>query len=158
MIYWIYSSTLADHILHSRAVLEVLRTNKLYAKLTKCSFGQQEIEYLGHIISKEGVATDPQKLSIIKNWPLCPSTITQLRAFLGLTGYYRRFLQDYGVICKPLYDALMKDSFQWTDKQTQAFQALQKAMISPPVLALPDFNLPFVPEPDANGQGTGAVS
>ena len=59
MIYWIYSSTLADHILHSRAVLEVLRTNKLYAKLTKCSFGQQEIEYLGHIISKEGVATDP---------------------------------------------------------------------------------------------------
>ena len=77
---------------HLRVVLEALRSNKLYAKMSKCSFAKEEIEYLGHIISKDGVATDPQKLSIIANWP-SPQTITQLRAFLGLTGYYRKFIR-----------------------------------------------------------------
>jgi hypothetical protein len=83
--------------------------------MSKCSFAQSEIEYLGHIISKDGVATDPQKLSIIKQWP-SPTTITQLGAFFGLTGYYRRFVQGYGVICRPLYDVLRKDAFLWSDQ------------------------------------------
>ena len=116
----IYSSTMTDHVTHLRSVLEVLRGNKLYAKMSKCSFAQSEIEYLGHIISKDGVATDPHKLSIIKQWP-SPTTITQLRAFLGLTGYYRRFVQGYGVICRPLYDALRKDVFLWSDQQETTF-------------------------------------
>jgi len=80
----IYSSTLQDHVNHLRSVLEVLRSNRLFTKLSKCSFAQSEIEYLGHIISKDGVATDPNKLSIIQQWP-SPTTITELRVFLGLT-------------------------------------------------------------------------
>jgi hypothetical protein len=152
----IYISTLLDHVKHLRSVLEVLRHNKLFAKMSKCSFAQQEIEYLGHIISKEGVATDPQKLDIIKQWP-SPNTITQLRAFLGLTGYYRRFVKCYGVICRPLYDAQKKDAFTWFDQQEKAFQLLKQAMLQPPVLALPDFSLPFVLEADASGQGIGTV-
>jgi len=152
----IYNSNLQDHVQHLRSVLEVLRANKLYAKLAKCSVAQPEIEYLGHIITKEGVATDPTKFQIIKDWQ-APSTITQVRAFLGLTGYYRRLIKDYGIICRPLYDSLRKDDFQWIDRQTQTFQSLKQAMLSPPVLALLDFSKPFILEADASGHGIGAV-
>ena len=106
----IYSTTLTDHVTHLRTVLEILRQNKLYAKLNKCTFGQPEIEYLGHVINQHGVATDPTKIAIIQNWPQ-PSTVTELRAFLGLTGYYRRFIKGYGIICRPLFNALKKNSF-----------------------------------------------
>lgn len=152
----IYNFSLQDHVEHLRSVLEVLRLHKLYAKMSKCTFAQKEIEYLGHIITKQGVATDPSKLSIIQNWP-SPTSITQLRSFLGLTGYYRRFIKEYGVIYRPLYDALKKDSFQWSPQQQSAFLQLKKAILSPPVLALPDFTKPFVLETDASGHGIGAV-
>ena len=102
----IYNSNLQDHVQHLRSVLEVLRANKLYAKLAKCSFAQPKKEYLGHIITKEYVAIDPTKLQIIKDWR-APSNITQLRAFLGLTDYYRRFIQGYGILCRPLYDVML---------------------------------------------------
>lgn len=160
----IYSSNLNDHLSHLRSVLEVLRTNKLYAKMSnklyakmsKCSFAQKEVEYLGNIISKSGVATDPQKLSVIRKWPL-PANITQLRAFLGLTGYYRRFIKGYEVICRPLYNALKKDAFTWSAEQEEAFKTLKQAMLSPPVFALPDFTQPFILEADASGYAIGAV-
>jgi hypothetical protein len=126
----IYSKSLSDHIIHLEAVLEVLRQNQLYAKLSKCTFGQDKIEYLGHVISSEGVATDPSKIEIIKQWP-SPSNPTQLRAFLGMTGYYRRFIQGYGIICKPLFKSLKKDGFSWNDEQEEAFQLLKKVMSSP---------------------------
>ena len=80
-----------------------------------------------------------------------------MRAFLGLTGYYRRLIKDYGIICRPLYDSLRKDDFQWIDRQTQTFQSLKQAMLSPPVLALLDFSKPFILEADASGHGIGAV-
>ena len=99
-----------EHLQHLRTILQVLRENQLFAKLSKCIFGQKEVEYLGHIISKSGLATDPTKISIIQKWP-SPQTVTQLRAFLGLTGYYRRFIKGYGIICRPLFDALKKDAF-----------------------------------------------
>lgn len=152
----IYSSTLQEHIVHLRSVLEVLRLNKLFAKLSKCKFSQSEIDYLGHIISKEGVSTDPAKIKIIVNWPV-PKTVTQLRAFLGLTGYYRRFIKGYGTICRPLFDVLKKDAFQWTEAQEKSFNSLKHKMANPPVLALPDFHQPFVLEADASGNGIGAV-
>lgn len=94
----IYSSNLSDHVIHLTQVLEVLRQNKLFAKMSKCTFGQSTIEYLGHIISPSGVATDPTKLEIIQKWPT-PTNITELRSFLGLTGYYRRLIKNYGIIC-----------------------------------------------------------
>jgi hypothetical protein len=107
---------MVDHIKHLRVVLEVLRQHQLFAKRSKWTFAQKKIEYLGHIISSKGVATDPAKLEIIKKWP-APATVTQLRAFLGLTGYYRRFIQGHGIICKPLFDALKKDGFIWATSQ-----------------------------------------
>lgn len=87
----IYSSDAQQHILHLRTVLDILRQHKLYAKLSKCSFMQSEVEYLGHIISGDGVATDHSKIITIQQWPT-PENVTQLRSFLGLTGYYRRFI------------------------------------------------------------------
>jgi len=152
----IYSKSLSEHVTHLRSVLEVLRANKLFAKLSKCTFAQSEIEYLGHVINQDGVATDPAKISAIQSWPT-PKTVTELRSFLGLTGYYRRFIQSYGVICRPLVDALKKNSFIWSASQDLAFTQLKQIMSSPPVLALPDFSQPFVLEADASGNGIGAV-
>jgi len=111
---------------------------------------------LGHVINQAGVATDPSKIAIIQQWPT-PQTVTELRAFLGLTGYYRRFIQGYGIICRPLFNALKKNSFSWSDSQEVAFQHLKQLMTHPPVLALPDFTMPFVLEADASGNGIGAV-
>lgn len=152
----IYSNSLSDHIHYLRSVLQVLCQHQLFAKMGKCTFGQTEIEYLGHVISKNGVAIDPAKIQIIQQWP-SPKNITQLRAFLGLIGYYRRFIKGYGVICRPLFDALKKNSFVWCESQEKAFQHLKLMMSTPPVLALPNFNEPFVLEADASGQGIGAV-
>lgn len=152
----IYSTTMQDHVHHLRTVLQALRENQLYAKLSKCVFGQSEIEYLGHIIRSQGVATDPSKIDIIKKWP-APTSVTELRSFLGLAGYYRRFIQGYGTICKPLFDVLKKDAFKWSLAQEQAFHKIKEIMSSPPVLALPNFSQPFVLEADASGTGIGAV-
>lgn len=152
----IYSTSLADHVDHLKYVLVVLRENKLYAKLSKCTFAQPEVEYLAHVINKEGVATDPSMISIIQNWPQ-PKSITELRAFLGLTGYYRRFIQGYGIIYRRLFDALKKNAFEWISKQSQAFEQLKHLMSHPPVLSLPDFSQPFIYEADASGNGMGAV-
>jgi hypothetical protein len=101
-------------------------------------------------------ATDPKKIEAVKAWPL-PQNITQLRGFIGLAGYYRRFVKNYGLICRPLQDLLKKDSFKWTDSQSVAFEQLKTSLIAAPVMALPDFHLPFTLETDASGRGFGAV-
>nr|CAN62821.1 hypothetical protein VITISV_013041 [Vitis vinifera] len=152
----IYSRSFSDHIHHLSIALQVLRENLLYAKSNKCFFGHSSIEYLGHVISSGGVYTDPQKVVAVRDWPT-PITLKQLRGFLGLTGYYRRFVKDYGKIAKPLTDLLKKDAFHWTEGSNQAFMALKQAMITAPVLALPNFSKEFIIETDASGQGIGAV-
>lgn len=109
----VYSKCWEDHKLHLQLVLELLRKHVLYAKKSKCSFGQERVEYLGHIITAEGVSTDPEKISCMVAWPT-PQNIKQLRGFLGLTGYYRKFIKDYGILSRPLTTLLKKDNFHWT--------------------------------------------
>jgi hypothetical protein len=105
----VYSSSMSQHEHHLQLVLNTLRNHELKAKLSKCSFGQPQVEYLGHIISSSGVATDPSKIQDIIHWDK-PTTVKKLRGFLGLTGYYRRFIQGYATICQPLFAALKKDT------------------------------------------------
>ena len=152
----IYSCKWKEHLQHLRTVFELLRSNSLKVKKSKCIFAQQQVDYLGHVINSKGVQADPQKISAIMTWPM-PQTVKELRGFLGITGYYRRFIQDYGKIARPLTDLLKKNQFQWHDGATRAFKELQEAMSNPPVLALPDFTQGFIVETDASGSGIGAV-
>lgn len=112
----IFSISMEQHKQHLAQVFDILQENHLFAKLDKFSFGQSEVEYLGHVINKEVVATDPTKIAVIQEWP-APQNVTELRSFLGFSGYYRRFIQGYGIICRPLFDCLKKDSFSWQNEQ-----------------------------------------
>ncbi|XP_039039693.1 uncharacterized protein LOC120177719 [Hibiscus syriacus] len=150
------SGSMAAHIAHLQKVLEVLQTNQLFAKFSKCFFGQNQVEYLGHIISAAGFATDPTKVEAMKNSSL-PKSLKSLRGFLGLTGYYRRFIKDYVAISKPLTQMLKTDNFQWTSATVTAFEELKRAMSSALVLALSDFSKNICLETDASSGGIGAV-
>lgn len=144
----VYSTSIQEHVVHLKQVLDVLRKEQLYAKKSKCAFGQDKIEYLGHIITGKGVKTDPAKIEAMFNWPM-PKTLKSMRGFLGLTGYYRRFIKNYGWISKPLTTLLKKNAFSWGSEAIIAFQELKKAMTTAPILALA--------ETDACAKGIGAV-
>jgi hypothetical protein len=153
----IYSPTLSEHTQHLHQVFEILQENNFFVKESKCVFGQQELEYLGHLITANGVATEPSKIVVVTNWPV-PSTIKQLRGFLGLTGYYRRFIQHYGMISAPLTTLLKKRvPFVWTTQAQEAFLLLKQALIQSLALAVPDFRQPFIIETDASDCGFGGI-
>nr|KYP32652.1 Retrovirus-related Pol polyprotein from transposon 17.6 [Cajanus cajan] len=152
----IYNVNLEGHVNHLRQVLQTLRCNSLFARKSKCFFAVSKVEYLGHLISVKGVSTDPRKVEAMKNWPL-PQTIKQLRGFLGLAGYYRRFVKGFGLIAKPLTDFLKKDNFLWNQEATKSFQQLKELLSNAPILALPDFSKVFIVEVDASGFGIGAI-
>jgi hypothetical protein len=152
----IYSRSWEDHLQHLTTVFEVLRVNQLYVRQDKCSFGQQRVNYLGHVIDRDGVAVDLDKIQVMLAWPK-PQTLKALRGFLGLTGYYRKFIQNYGTIARPLTQLLKKDAFGWNEEAEESFSRLKEAMIKAPVLALPDFSQQFIIECDASGLGIGAV-
>lgn len=138
-------------------VFQVLHQHDLKVKRSKCMFAQQQLKYLGHIISREGVATDPKNVLAVQNWSI-PSNVRQIREFLGLAGYYRKFIRNYGVISQPLTDLLKKRVvFVWTEAHTAAFQAIKTSLVTAPVLALPNFQKAFVIETDASKYGIGAV-
>lgn len=152
----IYSSTWESHVEHLQVVFSILRHEHLFLKQSKCTFGATLIEYLGHLISADGVRTDPEKIKAVENWPT-PINQKQLRSFLGLTNYYRRFVKGYGMISRPLTVLLQKDGFTWTDSAASAFKELKRALSSAPVLVLPDFEKVFIIETDASNLGIGAV-
>lgn len=151
----IYSKSLVDHFVHVHAVFELMKQYQLYAKMSKYALGVTKVEYLGHFISAEGVSTDPRKIIVVQKWPL-PTNLKQLRGFLGLASYYKRFIHGFGIICRPLHNMLKREGFHWSKQAYEAFSTLKQALVSAPVLALPNFSLPFVVETDS-GNGIGAV-
>jgi hypothetical protein len=153
----IYSRTYEEHIKHLALVMQWLSDDSWKIKFSKCKFAQTSIAYLGHVISGQGVSTDSSKIQAIINWPL-PKTVRDVRGFLGIAGYYRKFVRHFGIIARPLHDLLRKDvPFQWTDAHHQAFHSLKHALTTAPCLALPDFSHPFHIETDACAVGVGAV-
>ena len=135
----IYSSSLSEHLELLEQVFLIIQQNQFLLKLSKCSFAQTEIEYLGHCISGKGVATEPSKIEAVKLWPT-PSNLKDLRGFLGLTGYYRKFIRHYSMISRPLTQLLKKGvQFLWTPTAQESFSLLKQALVEAPVLAIPDF-------------------
>lgn len=139
------------------AVLQLLRRDNWQVKLTKCSFGQQQISYLGHVINSKGVSSDPEKINKVKNWHV-PQNSKDVRSFLGLAGYYRKFVQHFGIIARPLFNLLKKNApFVWTNDTEIAFQVLKAKLVEALVLKLPDFSKTFTIDTDACDTGVGAV-
>lgn len=139
----IYSSTFEEHLQHLQQVFELLTQDQWLVKLSKCSFAQESISYLGHVISAQGVGTDPTKVEAIHKWPQ-PADVKELRNFLGLAGYYRKFVCNFAVIARPLHDLLQKGQlFVWIECHQSSFLALKSALMLALVLALPDFTQPF---------------
>lgn len=125
----VYSKTYDDHCHYLRLVLQLLQKDKWQVKISKCSFAQRQLAYLGHIISGKGVSTDPNKIVAVRAWPV-PATVKELRSFLGLSGYYHKFVPHYGVICKPLNDLLRKgELFVWTQHHDQALKPTNRRCV-----------------------------
>lgn len=152
----IYSSIIEEHVRHLEKTFQVLMEGSFFLKLSKCSFGQQQVKYLGHFVSAQGVEPIHAKVQAIQHWP-SPNSLKALRSFLGLVGFYRRFICGYASIAAPLTTVLTKDSFVWNQSAQIAFDQLKKAISSAPILLLPDFSIPFVLETYASGIGMGTV-
>ncbi|XP_058757457.1 uncharacterized protein LOC131630720 [Vicia villosa] len=152
----IYSVNFSDHLHHLQVVFDLLQSHTFVVKLPKCVFAVNQVHYLGHVISVGGVALDPEKVQAMLDWPT-PRSLTSLRGFLGLTGFYRRFVKNYATLAAPLTDLLRSTKFIWSTEAAEAFTELQKKMTDMPVLALPDFTKKFIIETDASGVAIGAV-
>ena len=146
-----------DHLQNIRVVLERLRQAGLKLHPTKCHFGKKQVTFLGHIVSEDGVATDPQKISKVASWPV-PISQHEVRQFLGLASYYRKFIKGFATVAKPLHRLTEKTAvFKWTTDCQEAFEKLRQQLVSPPILAFPDYQKPFILDTDASNLGIGAV-
>ena len=167
----IFSNSFQEHIQHIEAVFGRIRKFGLKLNPSKCSFFQTRIKYLGHIVSREGLEVDTSKTETLKTWPT-PSSVKELRTFLGFTGYFRRFIKDYAKTAKPLNDLLVGNGgrsnrrrekskhttiWNWGQEQQKAFTALIEKLTSPPILAFPDYTRSFTLHIDASNKGLGAV-
>nr|AAD22339.1 putative retroelement pol polyprotein [Arabidopsis thaliana] len=153
----VYSKSPEEHEVHLRRVMEKLREQKLFAKLSKCSFWQREIGFLGHIVSAEGVSVDPEKIEAIRDWPR-PTNATEIRSFLRLTGYYRRFVKGFASMAQPMTKLTGKDvPFVWSPECEEGFVSLKEMLTSTPVLALPEHGQPYMVYTDASRVGLGCV-
>jgi hypothetical protein len=153
----IYSQSEEEHTDHLRMVLQRLREHELYAKLSKCEFWIDEVLFLGHIINKEGLDVDPKKVADILNWK-APADARGIKSFIGMAGYYRRFIGGFSKIAKPMTALLgNKVEFKWIQKCQEAFEALKEKLTTTPVLVLPDVHKPFSVYCDACYTGLGCV-
>ena len=150
------NTSMEMHTEHLQLVFSILRSHQLFSNIKKCVFGQTRIDYLGHVIDAQGVSVDPSKIQAMVEWPT-PSNLRDLRGFLGLTSYYRKFVRNYSSLAWPFTQQLKKYAFHWNEEANLAFQKLKRVMTSLPVLALPDFSQEFVIETDASGLGLRAV-
>jgi hypothetical protein len=153
----VYSKSVEEHEQHLRVVLGKLRAHKLYAKFRKCKFWLEKISFLGQILTAEGVAVDPRKVETVSNWQQ-PTNVSEIRSFLGLAGYYRRFIEGFSKIARPMTELLKKEKkFNWTESCERSFQELKRRLTTAPVLILPDIQRDFVVYCDASQQGLGCV-
>ena len=163
----IFSDTKEEHIKRLEAVFQKLMAAGLKLKPTKCFFFRDEIEYLGHVVSGKGISTNPKKIEAVTKWPT-PKTVYDVRSFLGFVGYYRRFIKTFSKITKPIREvitglenqskrAAKKTYIEWTDLADAAFDNLKTMCVSTPILAYPDYQLPFTLHTDSSTDGLGAV-
>ena len=153
----IYSKSDREHECHLRTVLTTLRVNRLFAKFSKYEFWLQEVAFLGHVVSREGIAVDPTKVEVVMEWPR-PTTATEVRSFLGLAGYYHRFIQDFAKIAAALTKLTRKGQpFMWDRTCERSFVELKERLVSAPVLTVPYGTGNFVIYSDASGRGLGCV-
>jgi hypothetical protein len=153
----VYSKTEADHQQHLRLVLEKLRERKFYACLQKCEFAKPEIKFLGHIVGAEGIKVNPAKIAAVNGRPQ-PTNVHQVRSFLGLANYFRRFIQGYAKLAAPLTDLIKAvNPFRWTTQCQESFEGIKWALTHAPVLASPDESKEYEVVSDASGIGLGAV-
>ncbi|GJU07738.1 putative reverse transcriptase domain-containing protein, partial [Tanacetum coccineum] len=153
----VYSKNKQEHKEHLKLILELLKKEELYAKFSKCEFWIPKVQFLGHVIDSKGIHVDPAKIEAIKDWA-SPKSPTEIRQFLGLAGYYRRFIEGFSKIAKPMTKLTQKKvKFVWGDKQEAAFQLLKQKLCSAPILALPEGSEDFIAYCDASKKGLGAV-
>ena len=163
----IFSDTKEEHLKRLEAVFQKLHAAGLKLKPSKCFFFREEIEYLGHVVSGKGISTNPKKVEAVAKWPT-PQTVYDVRSFLGFVGYYRRFIRNFSKIAKPIREVITglenqskrsakKTFVEWTEAADSAFEHLKKSCTSTPILAYPDYKLPFVLHTDSSSEGLGAV-
>ncbi|XP_050896896.1 uncharacterized mitochondrial protein AtMg00860-like [Lathyrus oleraceus] len=151
----VYSKSEEEHVEHLRIVLQVLKEKRLYAKLSKCEFWLREVSFLGHVVSGDGIAVDPSKIDAVLQWE-APTSVTEIRSFLGLAGYYRRFIEGFSKLALPLTKLTCKGAdFVWDVLCEESFLELKKRLTTAPILILPNPEEPFVVYCDASKMGLG---
>ena len=154
----VFSNSFNEHVDHLRQVFQRLREANLKLKPKKCTFAQEQVRYLGHIVSKDGIATDPEKTKVVQEYPV-PTKVSEVRSFLGFVGYYRKYIRDYSKIAAPLTYLTRKDvPFMWSKECAEAFEILKQKLVEPPILAYPRFDgTQFMLQTDASIKGLGFI-
>ena len=153
----VFSKNFQSHLERLEEVFQRFRAARLKLKPGKCQLFQKEVSYLGHVVSQDGVATDPEKVEAVRNWP-SPKCVQEVRSFLGFVGYYRRFCPDFATISRPLNLLTSKESsFKWDEEEETAFQTLKRLLTEAPILTYPDPSRPYILDTDASNEAAGGV-